>query len=268
MIRARPKHGRHLGFDAAELGSPLARHWNPVLPPLARHVHDALAGPVAPPLLPSFEGIAEWLRDERPRLEDGFTVEGTRAQLMLRTELPGVSPRMVDWWFAWHSDDPARYKLWHPAAHVHATWGRRPPSAERCVGGVSIVDEYLGHELGRFAIAFLEPRTLGFRDEELATASVTVARVGIADAPIEAGYLLHHVKPVLGGSEMRSFFWLGGAFAGARLGGRVGEAVVSLGSSFLRPTLADARALLLHCAEEMSHLATFLPALHAEDAGG
>jgi hypothetical protein len=33
---------------------------------------------------------------------------------------------------------------------------------------------------------------------------------------------------------------------------------------FMRPSEADARALLVHCAEEMQHLAQFLPALYAE----
>jgi hypothetical protein len=31
---------------------------------------------------------------------------------------------------------------------------------------------------------------------------------------------------------------------------------------------ADARSLLVHCGEEMPHLASFLPALHAEFSGG
>jgi hypothetical protein len=32
----------------------------------------------------------------------------------------------------------------------------------------------------------------------------------------------------------------------------------------MRPTEADARALLVHCAEEMQHLAQLLPALYAQ----
>jgi len=34
----------------------------------------------------------------------------------------------------------------------------------------------------------------------------------------------------------------------------------------LRLTESDARALLVHCGQEMPHLAAFLPALHAEFA--
>jgi hypothetical protein len=37
---------------------------------------------------------------------------------------------------------------------------------------------------------------------------VIAARVGLADAPVEADYLLHHVRRAGVGSTMRSFFWL------------------------------------------------------------
>jgi hypothetical protein len=37
-----------------------------------------------------------------------------------------------------------------------------------------------------------------------------------------------------------------------------------MGKRTVRLTERDARALLIHCAEEMQHLGGFLPALHAE----
>ncbi len=266
-MRAAPmRQGRQLGFSVQDLDGPLARWWNPVLPALAPRVLDALAGPIAPAWFPALSDVAAWLRGPRQRPEDGYTVDGPCAQVMVRTELPGVTPAMIDWWFAWHSDEPARYKLWHPQAHVHAQWARRPPDPQRCVGGVSVVDEYLGHQLGRFSISFVEPRALGFVDEDLRDATVIAARVGLPRLPIEAGTLVHEVRPRPGGSSMRSFFWLGGRWARARVGGPVGDAVVRLAAQWLAPTLDDARALLLHCAQEMSHLATFLPSLHAAHA--
>ena len=61
--------------------------------------------------------------------------------------LGGITPAMIDWWFAWHGSEAQRYKLWHPHAHVCAAW--RGPEAhaagdggrEGYVGRVSIVDE-------------------------------------------------------------------------------------------------------------------------------
>ncbi|MEI8080714.1 MAG: hypothetical protein WCI74_02590 [Actinomycetes bacterium] len=42
------------------------------------------------------------------------------------------------------------------------------------------------------------------------------------------------------------------------------KAVLSLAKPFIKLTENEARALMVHCAQEMAHLATFLPALHAQ----
>ncbi len=89
------------------------------------------------------------------------------------------------------------------------------------------------------------------------------ARTGLADIPIDVGYLAHHVRRTAGGSEMRSRFWIGGRYAAGR-NSVLGTVLSKAAGLFMRPTEADARALLVHCAEEMQHLAQFLPALYAE----
>ena len=33
------------------------------------------------------------------------------------TQMPGVTPEMFDWWFAWHGVAPMRYKVWNPHQH-------------------------------------------------------------------------------------------------------------------------------------------------------
>jgi hypothetical protein len=182
--------------------------------------------------------------------------------------MPGVTPAMIDWWFGWHSDSPERYKLWHPQAHVHATWLSSPASATRgrarYVGQTSIVDEYIGSNLIRAAIRFVSPKTLGFTDPSLndpEAATIVCARTGLADLPVDVGYLAHHVRRTATGSEMRSRFWLGGPYAGGR-NGPLGAVLARTARLVLRLTEADARALLVHCAEEMQHLASFLPALY------
>ena len=93
-------------------------------------------------------------------------------------------------------------------------------------------------------------------------ATIVCARIGLGDAPIDIGYLAHHVRAVPGGSEMRSRFWMGGAHVAGR--NLLGRLAVPLAKWVQRLTEGDARALLVHCAEEMPHLAGFLPALHAE----
>jgi hypothetical protein len=63
---------------------------------------------------------------------------------------------------------------------------------------------------------------------------------------------------------MRSRFWMGGAHVGGR--NLVGSLAAAVATRVLRLTESDARALLVHCGQEMPHLAAFLPALYAEFA--
>lgn len=269
--------GRHLGLSAAELaGRPYSKFYNPAMAPLHDRARDALArGPVAPPLLPPLTDAPRLLDAGDRGLEDGFCLQGDgAAHVAIRTEMPGASPAMVDWWFGWHSAEPERYKLWHPRAHVHASWASPGPDnavgRARYVGRVSHVDEYLGSDLGRFAIRFVPPEELGLDAAALADpeqATAVCARVGLATIPLDMGFLIHHVRRTEGGCEMRSRFWLGGPYAGARRGGAAAALAMRAARQVLKPTVADAYALLVHCAEEMSHLASFLPRIYAEFRG-
>lgn len=36
------------------------------------------------------------------------------------TKMPGVTPEMFDWFFAWHGLDNLRYKIWNPEDHYKA----------------------------------------------------------------------------------------------------------------------------------------------------
>lgn len=272
-MRSKPIAGRHVGWSRADLASkPYARFWNTQLAPLPAHVRHALdRGPVAEPLLPPVEAAPENLFGTAPVLEDGFALTAADAMhVAARTDMPGVTPAMIDWWFGWHSDSPERYKLWHPQAHVHAAWLSPPPagtrSRARYVGHTSIVDEYIGSSLIRAAIRFVNPATLGLTEPSLDDpdkATIVCARTGLGDFPIDVGYLAHHVRRTATGSEMRSRFWIGGPYAAGR-SSPVGAIMARAARLAMGPTEADARALLVHCAEEMQHLGSFLPALHAE----
>ena len=272
-MRSKPVAGRHLGWSEADLASkPYARFRNPRLAPLPAHICEALdRGPVAEPLLPPVRAAAENLFGTAPVLEDGFALAANGAMhVAARTDMPGVTPPMIDWWVGWHSDSPERYKLWHPHAHVHAAWLSPAPAGTRgrarYVGHTSVIDEYLGSNLIRAAIQFVEPRSLGLGDASLDKpehATIVCARTGLGDFPVNVGYLAHHVRRTVAGSEMRSRFWIGGPYAAGR-GGPFGTVLARAARLAIRPTEADARALLVHCAEEMQHLASFLPAIFAE----
>jgi len=267
---SKPIAGRHLGWSEANLRTkPYARFWRPQMSPIAEHARLALdEGPLAEPLLAPLARASEMFAGDG--VENGFalTADGGM-RIAIRTEMPDVTPAMVDWWFGWHSDSPERYKLWHPNAHVHATWRKAPPPGTqgrgRYIGRTSIVDEFIGSGLLRLAISFVPPGELALNDTSLhdaTKATAICAHSTLAGFPIKAGYLVHLVQAAPGGSVMRSRFWIGGANVAPLH--PLAAPIAAMARRDLRPTESDARALLVHCAQEMAHLATFLPALHGE----
>lgn len=273
MKHPNPARALYLGMREGDLeNKAYARFWNSRMAPLPAHAREALLhGPVASGLLLGLRDAPTLLDAGDHALEDGYGLgDDGSAHVAVRTEMPGVSPAMIDWWFGWHGCEAQRYKLWHPRAHVHAQWGdAEPPGAQgraRYVGRTSFVDEYVGSPMTHATIRFLPPEELGLDARELADperATAVCARIGILHPSVEAGFLIHHVRRTDAGSEMRSRFWLGGPHAAARSASPIDEAVVALARRFMKPTAATGYELLVHCSQEMSHLASFLPALYA-----
>ena len=89
--------------------------------------------------------------------------------------------------------------------------------------------------------------------------------VGLQRAPITIGRLIHQIREVDGGSEMRSRFWL--AKPELKGVGRKSTLGKFIGSKFVVDRIVDqdlGRDMLVHCGMEMNHLASFLPALYAD----
>lgn len=239
--------------------------------PLRQNAREALIqGAVAQDYLPPLEHANEMFFSGKPTLENGFTFATDGAmRIAVETDMPGVEPSMWDWWFGWHGDSPERYKLWHPQAHIHAEWHRSPPPGARgrarYVGFTSLVDEYIGSDLRRLAISFVPPQEVGLTHGSLegdGTATAICAKTTLQGMPLTAGVLIHLIQKTPTGSRMRSRFWIGGDNVKPR--GLLGIPVAAIARRQLRPTDTDARALLIHCAQEMAHLASFLPALYAQ----
>ncbi|HUO38876.1 MAG TPA: hypothetical protein VMU34_14060, partial [Mycobacterium sp.] len=180
----------------------------------------------------------------------------------VRTDMPeGVTPQMWSWWFGWHGCDSRRYKLWHPRAHVYAAWQDGAADVQHYLGRTSVINEYIGSTLLRAAIRFLTPATMGFADEGDAVA--VCARLGSSDVPVDVGWFVHHIRPTARGAEMRSRFWLGGSHIAVRgAPGLASRAVRAVAPRLIGTSRSTARDLMVHCAEEMNHLAGFLPALY------
>ena len=272
----RPDPGRrpYLGYRGDDGDTPFGRYFRPELDPLRSTVVDALhLGAQSPELVGGLDTAPSLLDDGYQPVETGFALgpDGS-ARVAVLTPMPGVSPEMWDWWFGWHGCDPRRYKLWHPKAHLWAAWNDGPDGdrrgRDRYVGRTSFVDEYLGSMLAQAAIRFVRPSEVGLDEATLGdpTARTAVcARLGSSKFPVDIGWLVHHVRRVDGGSEMRSRFWMGGPHLRLRsTTPGVPKEVPAVIRKVLRPTARSATDLLVHCAQEMAHLASFLPDLHAE----
>ncbi len=255
-----------LGYRQDDYDTSFADFYQPEMAALPGHVVDALhQGPLAGPTLPQFDDAGSLLGDGYQQTENGYGVlRDGGLQVSVRTDMLGVTPTMWSWWFGWHGSDSRRYKLWHPRAHVSAQWADGGGDG-RYLGRTSLVQEYLGSTFTRAAIRFIEPSAIGLQnigDHEVAIC----ARLGSSDLPVDVGWLVHYVRPTPDGAEMRSRFWMGGKHVGVRanLANRLTDAAV-------RPVAArqlpDPRDLLVHCAQEMNHLAGFLPMLYGRFSG-
>jgi hypothetical protein len=267
VTRPDPSRRPYLGYRDEDRTTPFARYFTDEMAPLAPHVVEALnigAQPAA--LFDSLDALDRLHEGGYRPVENGYAVSPMRVAVL--TQMPRVTAAMWDWWFGWHGSDTRRYKLWHPRAHLYAEWADGPEEGlSGYLGRTSYVDEYIGPAYTKAAIRFVAPSSLGLDEGALAAAAETAvcARVGPSQFPAEIGYLAHHVRPTGDGVEMRSRFWMGGRHVAVRTGAgpldRVGGAVARRAFPFAAP---DAAALLVHCAQEMAHLASFLPELHAE----
>ena len=258
----------HLGYNADELAtSPYAAFFQPDLAPLPAHVTEAiLVGGQAHELFAGVEQAPELMTSGDWPVETGYTIapDGSM-RIFVLTNMPRVTPAMWDWWFAWHGSEAQRYKLWHPRAHVDVRWSDGRSDLDHYIGRTSNVVEYVGAECLRLTIRFVHPASLGIDEAKLrANGEVAIcARGGMEGTPMETGWLIHHVRPVPGGAQMRSRFWLGGSNVRPR--GMPGVVGAGIGRTLsrLQPLTGNMAAdLLVHCAQEMNHLAAILPALY------
>ncbi len=258
----------YLGYRNDDADTPFGKFFNPEMAPLPQHVVEALEhGPQGGMALLSYENAASVADEGYQQTENGYGVlEDGGYQVSVRTDMPGVTPAMWVWWMGWHGCDTRRYKLWHPRAHLSAAWkdgddaGRK--GAARYIGRWSLISEYIGSSLLNGAIQFVAPSEMGCPPDGDDAVSLC-ARLGAGDAPVDVGWFIHHIRSTPGGSEMRSRFWMGGSHIAVRKAPRVAsKAVRPIASRILGNPESSGRNLLVHCAQEMNHLAGFLPELY------
>lgn len=202
------------------------------------------------------------------RLPDGVGYVG------VRTEMPGLTPEMVDWWFDWHPHAGLRYRVWCPRDHAGTGFDpgdgaeRRLPGAKPFWGTTHFPVEDIGIGMRRIRIAFHRPSALGFSSDVLDDPRVGTVVAGLSGDPrmhVQHTLMVHVFLNSPDGLVLRSHFWLG-AVIRPDLPERIAAPIAGLlNRRAVRDRLvpADAPAGLAdHCTREYAHLVSILPELY------
>ena len=185
----------------------------------------------------------------------------------VRTPMVKVKAEMVRWWFADFLQTTEHYRWWHPKDHVWMSWENKVPG--EIVGASHLVHEYIGSELSKLRIQFVNPSDFFGYDPNDESTFAICARVGLLEEEMNIAKMCHVVQNYEGGAEMRSRFWLGHVFE--RQGN---ETVKSLSGFFGNMALTrlivlgeqNAKDLQKHVKEEMRYLADLLPGIYKKEA--
>lgn len=254
-----------LGYSAADQKEGFAKFYTDKFTALPSGVQMALLQPLDWGTMPDIAEMKTLEHDGYMPVETGYTAhKDGSCMVAVKTDMPGVTPLMWDWWFGWHGSQNSRYKLWHPKAHLSARW--EDGNNDICyIGRNSIIQEYIGENLLEAAIQFKSPLEFGFSANSLNHRDKAVyicAKLGHPSLPVDYGYLIHQVRKTAQGSEMRSRFWVGGKYVSLRKKGKLAEAATTVLKTIKSLPKGFAPDLLQHCSEEMNHLAAFLPQLY------
>lgn len=211
---------------------------------------DQLDSLLTPTELPYVSGVE--------RLPDGIV------HVAVRTRMPGVSPAMIGWWFGEYMQTTEHYRRWHPRDHVWMSRADKRPGTH--VGARHLVHEYIGGRLKKLSITFVAPDEFFSGGLPQAPEALAVCgRPGLLTRPVDVGRMVHLAIATSWGCELHSRFWLG--YVVPREGSRLPLAVAN--TRWARRALVSmtfGRALAVHCHEEMSTLAGFLPELHTSQS--
>jgi hypothetical protein len=268
-------------LTAEEQAKPYAKYYYlPSAPPAAHHAEMLKdLRPLDPAMADRIQDVNDLLTPGYTNGENGYCVmpEGS-GYVALRHPMPGATPEMIDWWFAWHGLEDLRYKLWYPEMHVSARLDPEErakvldparPLPQKFQGLTHhVVEDIGGGVFNAVDIGFLAPEEFGFdmsrfsspNAEALAAANV-VAR-GVDDPPDGPGLpvaFVHLVRKTADGIEVRNRFWVGYQIVDRK-------PVLALPPGVRIPEEA-AQGLFLHDVQEFANLAAILPQLYGEQGG-
>lgn len=181
---------------------------------------EMAASPVDPERITSVFDRNEILKPGYLEVENGYAkMPDGSGCVATKVEMPGVTPEMIEWWFAWHGLKDLRYKIWcpsdHYAAHVlESDLAHRLDTGlsfkERNWGTTDIVTENVGGGPQKMHLAFRSPTDYGY-DEKLVENADVLISANVHDADTGHGLVTfsHCVRKIPGGIEYRSHYWQG-----------------------------------------------------------
>ena len=250
-----------------EKALPYAKYFYQDLAPIPQEKLDIWHGPMADPALATpVERRNDFLEEGKVALKVGFTVAPNGTGFVANsTFMPGVTPEMFLWWFAWHCVGPdLRYKIWDRDDHlqaraIQADYVRDPavPWAETTWGVTHDIMEDIGLGMERLLLQFCKPSDLGYDMSKIGTpaCAAMVCAVGKSSSP---ALMTHKVVPAEGGVWFKSHVWMGYGLDGA------GQLVKLVPDGHAVPEMVP-RALFGHNIKEFSNLAAILPSLYGEE---
>lgn len=203
--------------------------------------------------------------------EIGWAILSNKSAIVQNvTPMPGVTPEMFDWWFAWHGLEPMRYKIWDSEDHYYCQ--TRDPEISSDTS-LSMKERYWntthdvledaggGDLLGRgpvrehIVISFQNPLNLGFDEEKWKAFDGTIVCAADAQSPV---VMCHFLKRTPEGSELHTHFWMGYSLIDGKI------VKLPLPEEVLAGLGGMAKGLFAHNIKEFTHLAAILPELYNE----
>lgn len=215
-----------------------------------------------------------------------------------KTQFPGCTAEMIEWWFWWHSVEGERYALWYPYNHwdVKSTYARATrskftreakrdpktgreisilerddlPHRLRYLGSTHTVSEWIGPQHMELRIEFKEPSYFGLGDdEELRKAGYEAAVCGCLwdrALPMKVGDMIHLWRKNEDGLELRSRYYLAHQVYFDLMGVKISVDKIGglLGIKRLQAGEEVAYQQFLHDQTEFTNLASILPSIYEE----
>lgn len=257
-------------LTAAEKSKPYSKYFYQAMAPAPKATMDLLAkGPIDPALALPVQERNGILNPGSLPTEIGYCMMADGSGFVaMKTEMPGVTSEMINWWFFWHGLESLRYKIWdlddHYAVHVlekdlPRRLDMRLTARERNWSTTDVVDEDIGTGSVVLYISFMSPEDYGYDMDRFRAPNVLTAvsaNLGLMEPKTPLATFSHVAREIPGGIELRSRFWLGWHVID-RKPVRVADSV----------PFELVKGLAHHCPKEYANLAAILPKVYEENVG-